>query len=366
MADVSLSTQQFPMGDLDSKYGGFTGPSAAIVVNGSDLEKLGAAIANIRVHTSASGDTDTVTFTVSDAFDMARREFKFLDKLEIGATLEVSLGYAHKNTAVFSGYITAVSFRFPNDAAPEIVVTGMDASFKLMRSQNAKTWLNKKISDVVKEVAGAHGITTSEVEDTSVTYKMISKGHESDFVFLQNLATKLNFECFIVGKKLYFRKKFANKTPVTTLSYGKDLVEFILEQNLYDQVSSVEVRGWDATTKKPIVEKAESHNATGKRGKSGKALLAAIGGNYREVVYANPETAADASAMAAAIFNERALRLVSGEGECLGIPEMRAGRFISIEGMGAKLNDTFYLVRVTHDYDTNGFRTRFQIQGNVV
>lgn len=366
MANVSLSTETFDFDKLEEKYAGFMGPSVKVEANGQELGQLGAAISSVRVLTSVANDTDTVTITIPNAYNEVDHDFDFLDKLSIGATLDVSLGYVDKLLPVFSGYITAIAFNFPNEGAPEIVVTGMDAAFKLMRSQETKMWTNRKVSDVVKEIAGGYGLSTNHVQATSETHKLIAKRHENDYVFIQNLATKLNYEFFIVGKSMYFRKKFANKSPVLTLTYMTNIFEFQLEHNLSEQVSSVEVRSWDPDSKKAVVGTASTINKSGGGTKTGITLLSSIGGTYKEVIYANAASESDAKGMAEAILNERALKLVSGEGECAGLPEIRAGRFIKMKGLGAKLDDSYYIVRAMHLYDHNGYRTQFQVQGNVV
>ena len=45
----------------------------------------------------------------------------------------------------------------------------------------------------------------------------------------------------------------------------------------------------------------------------------------------------------------------------MGIPDLVPGRFIQVSGLGAPVDNQFYLTAVTHDFTSDsGFRTRIQ------
>ncbi|TLS53974.1 phage late control D family protein [Paenibacillus antri] len=366
MADVTLSTSSHTYDDLAKKYGDFMAPTAKVKLNGADATSTGMAITNVRVSTSTAVDTDTATLTIANAYDEIERDFAWTDKYALGSTIEVELGYKDQLTTVFSGYITAVNYSLPREGTPVVVVTGMDSSIKLMRGQKIETWQDKKVSDIAKQIASEHGLS-SEVDDTGTKIPLLARGQQSDFQFLQNMAIALNYEFFIVGKKLYFRKRFANKSPVITLTYMKNLNEFSLEHNLSEQVSKVEVHAWNVKEQKELKGTATEIDKSNGNTKTGINLLQTMGGsNFIEHIYANVSSQEEANTLAKAILNGRALKLVTGEGEVVGLPELRAGLFIKIEGIGQKLDAAYYVSRATHILDGSGYVTQFQVQGNVV
>lgn len=366
MADVTLSTSAVSFDDLLKKYDGFMAPTAKLKLNGEDAVNAGMAITSVRVSTSTSVDTDTAVVTIGNAYDEIDRKLEWYGKFKLGNTMEVELGYKDKLKTVFSGYVTAVHFQYPKEGTPTVALTGMDMSFKLMRGQKIRTWKEKKVSDVAKEIASEYGLT-AEVDDTGTKLPYLAKGYRSDFQFLQDLALTHNYEFFIVGKKLYFRKRFKTKTPIITLKYMYNLHEFTLEHNLSEQVSGVEVHGWDVKEQKRIVGTSNSVDKINKLPKTGPNILTSMGsGDFVEHVYANPETQSDANNLAKAILNARALKLVSGEGETVGLPELRAGVFIKVEGLSSELDESYYVSRATHLLDQSGYITQFQVQGNAV
>jgi uncharacterized protein len=366
MTNMKLGTEKYSFDELEKKYRNFIAPGFKLLINNKDAVREGMAITNVSVETTVSQESDAVTFTVSNAYNLVTRDFRWLDSLLTpGKPLEVHMGYTDRMTPIFFGYITAVKMNFPKGGTPQLSVTGMDLSFKMMRGRNAKSWANKKISDVVKEIGQKYGANSFVIDATTKMLPSFPKKPENDYQFLQNLAQSLNYEFFIVGKTLYFRKKNKSKSPLMTLSWGKHLMSFQVEQNLSDQVTKVNVRGWDPKKQKVIEASSNAVNKIGSNSKTGADLLKTMG-DFEEYLYLNVDDAQEAKTKAEAAMNERAMRLVTGEAECLGLPEIRAGLYIQLDGLGKRLNQPYYIVSATHTIDDGGYTTQFQVQGNAV
>jgi hypothetical protein len=366
MSNIKLGSDKYTFDELEKKYRNFIAPAFKLLINNTDAVRHGMAITRISVDTSAEQEADTVQFQVSNAYDPVKRDFNWLDDLLVpGKPLEVHMGYTDKLTPLFFGYITAVNVNFPPGGAPEVKVTGMDLSFKMMRGRDVKSYANRKISDVVKEIGQENGATSFVIDPTTKTIPLLQSKPENDYQFLQDLAQSINYEFFVVGKTLYFRKKNENKTPVMTLAWGKHLMRFTLEQNLADQVTEVKVRSWDAKNQKVIEASSSSVKKIGTNSRTGADLLKTMG-KFPEHLYINTDDPQDAKAKAEAIMNERAMKLVTGEAECIGLPEIRAGRYIRLEGLGKRLDQPYYISKATHTIDSDGYTTEFTVQGNAV
>ena len=57
------------------------------------------------------------------------------------------------------------------------------------------------------------------------------------------------------------------------------------------------------------------------------------------------------------------MNLVSGEGVCIGIPELIPGRFITVDGMESETEGVYFLSKVTHSFTAEGYYTRFEVKG---
>ncbi len=366
MSNIKLGTEKYTFDELEKKYRNFIAPAFKLLIHNKDAVREGMAITELTVETTADQESDTVSFTIGNAYNPVTRDFQWLDNLLVlGKTLEVHMGYTDRLAPVFFGYITAVNVKFPQGGTPQLTVTGMDLSFKMMRGRNANSWANKKISDVVREIGQQYGANSFVIDATSKVLPSFPKKPENDFQFLQELAQTLNYDFFVVGKTLYFRKKNKSKTPLMTLSWGKHLISFNVEQNIADQVTKVIVRSWDPKTQKVIESSSTSVNKIGSNSKTGADLLKTLG-TFEEYIYVNAEDTQDAKTKAEAVMNERAMKLVTGSGSCIGLPEIRAGRYIKLDGLGAKLNQPYYVIGATHTIDDSGYITEFDVQGNAV
>ena len=62
-------------------------------------------------------------------------------------------------------------------------------------------------------------------------------------------------------------------------------------------------------------------------------------------------------------LNSIAMGLVSGEGACIGIPELIPGRYIEIDGLDSRTNGGYFISRVKHRFDSEGYSTTFEVKG---
>jgi hypothetical protein len=285
--------------------------------------------------------------------------------IELGAAIDISFGYASKYTPVFSGYITSITGDYTENETPGLIVRGMDMSFLMMRGAKHKTWTKKKYSDIVKTIAGEHKSSSSNVDATTVELPVVVQSGVSDYHFVQQLAKLVGYDFFVVGKNLYFRKPATQTSPVVTLDWGSGLRSVSIDMNIAEQLTGAEVVAWDVKEQKLVKGVAGAITKIGSHSKTGKDLLSKLG-TYVETVQSNAISQDEAKGYATAHLQRQSMQLVSGSGECVGIPEIRAGRYIKFDKLDKKFNGLYYLTAVTHLLDSDGYITRFQVRGNAV
>ncbi|MBD2847882.1 phage late control D family protein [Paenibacillus sp. IB182496] len=366
MANVKFDNTSYKFDTLEAKYRNFFAPAFEVLIDGRNLIRESVAISSLTVDTTVESKADSFRFKVENAFDPVRRQFQWVDSfLAVGKYIEIRMGYTDKLETVFYGVITSVALDYPADGNPNITVSGMDISFLMMKGVHSNSWKEKKESDVVRSIAAKYG-ARMKIDDTAVKKPIIEQNQMNDFQFVHALAEANHFDFFVVGKTLYFRKPKASKTPVVTLMYGKNLVSYQTNVDISNQVSQVVVRGFDVKTTKPIEAKSRSVDIIGTNSKTGKDIMRALADYTVEYVYTNSITQQEAQALADAMLNERAMDLVTGSGESIGLPEIRAGRYIKLDGLGAKFNQPMYLNQVTHQIDSSGYMTSFEVGGNAI
>ncbi|PKM82008.1 MAG: hypothetical protein CVU89_06620 [Firmicutes bacterium HGW-Firmicutes-14] len=355
--------------NLEKKYRNFYGPAFEVKVEGNDLVQAGVEISSVSVDNTLDG-ADSFSFTVNNSYDLTRREVRWLDSLfSLGQNVEIRMGYTDRFATMMTGLITSVRANFPSGAEPSLEVSGFDLSHNMMKKKHSPPWPpDIKDSDIAAKIASGYGLK-AVVDDTKVKHPEVKQNQESDFEFLTRLAERNAFEFFVFGKDLYFRAPATDEDPAVTLEWGKTLVSFSPELNLSEQVSEVEVRGWDPGAKKEIVGKAKSGDEQGADSgrKTGSELVkTAYKQKVTECLHMPVFSQEEGDMMARAILNRHAQGLVKGSGESIGLPEVLAGKNIKLTGLGKKFSKTYYIERTSHMIGSAGYRTTFNIKENAI
>ncbi len=268
-----------------------------------------------------------------------------------------------RKITLIKGEITALEPQFREGMTAVLVVRGYDKSHRLYRQTKTAAYLNKKDSDLANEIAQQLGLS-AEVDTTSTVYDHIFQNNQSDLSFLMQRAWRIGYECFVMDGKLYFRKPPNNGSGVT-LIWGQDLLSFMPRMTAAEQVDEVLVKGWDADQMEPIVGQANSGRlyAGVQEPKDGKAWGHEFGTGKKVIVDQPVVSQAEADVLAQARLDEISGAFVEAEGEAYRKPEIRAGKIVSLEGLGERFSGDYLVTAVTHYYTPAGLKSHFTVRG---
>jgi phage protein D len=362
---------------LSSKYQGFSLPQAEIELNkkvfGEKTSKV--LVDEINVENTSGFESSVARFRIYNVYDVKTGEFAYesLKKsVFLGAPMTIKLGYVDTLTPVFVGFVTAVNFAFEPDDLPYIEVTGMDVKAIMMSGNYAKQLTAKSYSAAVKEILDktaysnlktGGGISNISVTDTpdamnqkagasAETIEMVS---ESDYEFVVKAAKKFNYEFFVDGGTVYFRKAKSDTTPIMELGVGSGILKFNIGYSLSGIVETIEARTMDPGTGKIITKKQKVTNNLSTSGKA-KGLVA-----KSEKIFIDPSISSQqqADARVAYLVENMSYRLGSLDCECIGMPELSPGKFVTLSGFGTPVDNDFYLTTVIHSFRSDaGYRTK--------
>jgi phage protein D len=60
-----------------------------------------------------------------------------------------------------------------------------------------------------------------------------------------------------------------------------------------------------------------------------------------------------------AILLDRHKEMVKASATCIGLPDLRAGQRVNIEGLGARFSGTYFVTETTHTIGDGGYTTKF-------
>lgn len=356
-------------------YRDFYAPAFSLLVGGQDVVRnLLIPISQIEVDLML-GTASRFSFTVTDCYRPESGTFKSGAgeplPFSFGSRVSISLGYRDSKgmKEMIQGVITEVTTDFPEGGSPELTVSGFDNGFLMTIGKVPHTWQGRRDTYVAQEIADSYNLDSriyAEIGKNQV-HEQTERGEETDWAFLQRLAERNHFVLFMdETSTLHFHPRESEGDVVVELAYGKGLLSFKPEANLADQICGVEVQSWDPKTKQPIVGIATAGEESGRSGTSG--------GEYLKEFVLDPDkrpilrirlpafTQAEANQRASAALNECAKQFLTGEGETIGLPEIRPNTNIALTKLGRDFSRPYYIKQATHKIDTNGYRTRFKVE----
>jgi phage protein D len=298
-------------------------------------------------------------------------------KVEIGFSTSTTANFSEgaEDSSLFEGEITAVETQFTSGSQAPLVVRGYDASHRLHRGRFNRSFLNVTDSDVVKKIAGEVGIPLGKVEDSGVVHEYIFQQNQTNMEFLRSRAARIGFELFVQNGKLNFRKPAADEEVEAT--WLGDMANFRTRASGSDQVSEVEVRGWDYKEKKPIVATANKESGVVTKNQQGAGSEAAgkLKGGKKLVVVGQPVyTQQEADKMAQSIMDEMGGQFIQADGEGQGNPQIRAGKKIKLSNISksssgpqstmGKSDGGYYVNSCRHLYNKRDYTTSFSVRGS--
>lgn len=358
----------YPFDDLKTKYKLFYAPECEITIGKLKLDDSEDYIAEVEVELAADGTAGGCRIVIEDDYDYKSESWdsELVSALKVGETLKVSLGYVKKKE-VFYGFIDDYTIDYSDSDGPRICITGMDGLGYLMSVRSHVYAGKKKVGELVKQLlndgvsAGAAQKVTVGSSITDMTVQRIVEGEDS-FTFLNALAKQVGASFFCVDGELIFDNVISSTSALTTLTYGEGLLSFSKRLSLANQPGKVIVHGRDVNNE-PIKGEASSTKVSG----DGKAAAAIASKLLKKSVYEedNPLalTADECKKLAQNRFDSLAQSFVHGEGVCVGLPELIPGRYIKLDGMDKNTNGSYFLKKVTHVLDDDGYITKFEVGG---
>jgi uncharacterized protein len=344
-----------------------TAPVFTVRVDGADLApEVRAEVTRVSVEQSVDA-AGTFAIELSN-WDPGTSEVRWSDddRLQPGGAVEIRLGHADAEVLpVMAGEITGLELAFPEGAPATMTVRGYDRLHRFRRGRRTRAYLQAKDSGVAVQIAGDLGLG-HDVEDSGEVHPVLVQANQTDIDFLLTRARAIGYELLVDDRTLRFRKLDGGRATSTSLSFAHGLVAFSAYLSTADQVSEVNVRGWDPQAKQALVGRARAGDLTAVMGgrQSGPAAADSLFGTRTLSLVEQPvRTQNEADLLARGLLDARALGYVTAEATLIGNPAIGAGTVVELSGLGTRFNGPYYAARVAHVWDGR-FLTHLRLRRN--
>lgn len=366
---------KFSIEQLKKNYGGFIDGGCSVSVE--DFDVAGRfPLSDVTVRLTAMYEASCASFTITDGFSESKDGFEMdrtlSQKLKIGRSVTISLGYGRTLKEVFKGCVDSIRVDYSENGDPSITVVCLDGKGMMMNSMRSEIKTSrKKYSDAVKDTLSLYGsfITSSKVTASPELELPFSQLHESDYDFVVRLAKRLNYSFYILLGKAYFVPFGSDKTLLVKITPQTRVYRFSMESSLRGRFSKVAVVNNDEKDeKKRIKGEASSVNQleSGGSGSMGSAGSGVTDKMVKTIADASASSGELARTLAQAELDRASYNSVEGELEISGLPELIPGVFAELSGFGSGFEKSYYIKRVTHRLSGDKFTTELELGGNTI
>lgn len=326
------------------------------------------------------GEIDRFEITINN-WDAEKRGFKYTDqdKFDPGKEAELWMGYFGKDCLrlMLKGEITSLRPTFPSGGQPTLAISGLNLLHRLRKKQGTHPYTELTDSQIAKQIGRRLNIkieTDPQAAGKETPYKYLLQDNKYDIVFLMERARSIGYDLFVEeisengrsrDSKLHFKPSQNVHRVTYRLTYGKSLIEFQPTLTTANQVGQVTVHGWDANHKRKIEHTAKRGDISTRGVGSNSKVIEQSFNQREEVIAERPiESKAEARQLAEETLERIAKDMVKGSGSTVGLPDLRAGVFLEIDGLGERFSGRYFVTATTHTIGDSGYTTKFECRLN--
>ena len=264
-----------------------------------------------------------------------------------GEEIEVTAGYHSKEETIFKGIVVKHNIKVRNGAS-YLIIECRDKAVKMTLGRKSKYFYESKDSDIIEELISNNGLSAN-VEATNNTHQELVQYQASDWDFMVTRAQASGKLCFVDDGTITVAKPKLSGEEVETVVYGSSIHEFDGEIDARDQYNKITSSSWSYTDQELIEVEAQDPavNLNGDLSTSDLADVFGIedlklkhGGNLTQEEL---QDWSDAKALYQQLAKTR------GRVKFQGIPSVKPGVLLNLQGVGNRFNGKIYVSGVRHE-----------------
>lgn len=299
---------------------------------------------------------------------------------------------------MISGPVSDMRFTFSETEGARVMICGED-DLCCLKNKNGKKvdYWSVAEKDIVDDTIKRSGCPLSLAPPgapwptfTESEAKAMAEAHfegQSYLDYLKHFAERMDMEVFMeqrnlddVGAGVDFHFEPARSKTKPTQAYrlerGRNLIQFVPDLRVVDQWTRVKLCGKDhsQSSTNQICAEVPQEGAPPPEPLDNELYREATdpplvsGPEWRRRCFGeNPHNEINqrgidqerANVMADAVYRKRAREFLKVDGETIGLPRIRAGKYVEIRGMRPPFDGFYYCEKTVHTYGPTGLRTRF-------
>lgn len=295
------------------------------------------------------GDPAAETFAISEK-----------ESYTPGKKIVVKLGRDRKNTMLFRGIITKHAIRLRENGASELSLECRDECTRMTIGRHNGYFEERKDSEVMEELISKYPGLSADVESTSLKHKELVQFHCTDWDFMLSRAD-INGKLVVADDgKIQIKAPDTGSSPSVALLHGSTMLEFEAEMDARTQLKSVEAKSWDYGGQQLFQHKSDSAPVAEPGNLNGAALADSVNISSFELRHSGQVLEAELQEWTKSVMLRSRLAKVRGSARFVGLPDIKPGQMVELQGVGDRFNGKAFISAVRHDVFHGSWHTSVQ------
>jgi Rhs element Vgr protein len=288
--------------------------------------------------TILDGDMPNKAFPVSDA-----------DDFKPGSEIKINAGYKDNEETIFEGIVVKHNIKITGNNFSRLHIECRDKAVAMTIGRNNANYVDLKDSEVFTKLVGNYNDLSVTAKPTLTTHKELVQYYCTDWDFLISRAEVNGALVIADDGAVNIAAPDTSSSPVLTVTYGEDLMEFHAEIDARSQYSKVKGVSWDPSTQKVVEQVATIEDLNDQGNLTGSDLSSVIGlDSFNLQTPITMETTA-LKAWATSQQIKSGLSRITGKMKFQGTAEVKPGIIIELKGVGDRFSGNVFVGAVRHE-----------------
>lgn len=264
-----------------------------------------------------------------------------------GKEIEITAGYHSEEETIFKGVVVKHNIKVRKGSS-YLIVECKDKAVKMTLGRKNKYFYESKDSDILEELIGNSGLT-ADVEATANTHQELVQYRSSDWDFMVTRAQANGKLCFVDDGAIKIAKPTISSDTIETVAFGSSVHEFDGEIDARDQFSKITSSTWNYTDQELIETEAQDPSLTLNGDLSANDLAAVFGIEDLQLKHGGNLTNEELQDWSDAKATFQQLAKTRGRIKFQGIPAVKPGVMLALQGVGNRFNGNVYVTGIRHE-----------------
>lgn len=265
-----------------------------------------------------------------------------------GKEIEIQAGYHSDEESIFKGIVTKHSIKVRGTGKSHLIIDCAHPAVKMTKLRKSRYFYDTTEADAWTKIMGDYDITPN-IANTDFNHHELLQFECTDWDYIVSRAETNGL--FVIGEKeeLSIQPADFDQEATEAVNFGTTLLSLDAEIDSATQITSVKGRTWDYS-KTEITEIEAADNKAITPGNLDYESLSSVFTDTEYIVRNNAKQPDEVlQKWTDATLLRHQLAKVRGRAQFQGIPQIKAGKIIELQGLGDRFNGKAFVSGVKHE-----------------